>query len=92
MNIPVLRAENIGEISSQREASDSGMQFEELCERRQDTILVQATDLGGSVLIIDDIYGSGGTIRALTSHLRALDAERILALTVTKTLKNCRQT
>lgn len=92
MNIPVLRAENIGEISSQREASDSGVQFEELCQRRQDTILVQAPRLDGSVLIVDDLYGSGGTIRALTRRLRDLDAERILALTVTKTLTNCRQT
>ena len=66
--------------------------FHALCERQVGMIEVLAPAISGSVLIVDDLYGSGGTIRALTSRLRALGAERILALTVTKRLKHHRQT
>lgn len=67
-------------------------EFHALCERQMGMIEVLAPSISGSVLIVDDLYGSGGTIRALTSRLRALGAERILALTVTKRLKHHRQT
>lgn len=86
MSIPVLTTEDTREISSQRAASDAGMSFEELCERRKDTIRVRANDLSGSVLIVDDLYRSGGTIREITRQCRALGAECILALPVTKSL------
>ena len=92
MNIPVISSKNIGEFSSQRDASAEGVDFDELCKRRQGTILVWTLELSGSVLIIDDLYYSGGTIRELTRQCRALGAERILALTVTKSLKHHRQT
>ena len=67
-------------------------EFHALCERQMGMIEVLAPAISGSVLIVDDLYGSGGTIRALTSRLRALGAERILALTATKSLKHHRQT
>ena len=90
LDIPVLKATKTKRIPSQ---SDSGAQdFNALCERQVGTIEVRADALAGSVLIVDDLYGSGGTIRELTRQCRALGAERILALTVTKRLKHHRQT
>ena len=90
LGIPVLKATKTKGIPSQ---SDSGERdFDALCERQIGTISVQADALSGSALIVDDLYYSGGTIRALTSALRMLGAERILALTVTKSLKHHRQT
>ena len=90
LGIPVLKAMKTKRIPSQ---SDSGAQdFDALCKRQMGTINVQATDLVGSVLIVDDLYYSGGTIREITRQCRALGAERILALTVTKSRRHHRQT
>ena len=66
--------------------------FDILCERQVGTIEVQASSLSGNVLAIDDLYSSGGTIRELTRQCRALGAERILALTVTKSRHHHSQT
>lgn len=90
LGIPMLKAMKTKGIPSQ---SDSGERdFDALCERQMGTINVQADALSGNALIVDDLYYSGGTIRALTSALRMLGAERILALTVTKSRKHRRQT
>lgn len=66
--------------------------FDILCERQVGTIEVQASSLSGSVLVVDDLYYSGGTIREITRQCRALGAKRILALTVTKSRRHHRQT
>lgn len=90
LDIPVLKAMKTTRIPSQ---SDSGAQdFNALCERQVGTIEVRADALAGSVLIVDDLYYSGGTIREITRQCRALGAERILALTVTKSRRHHRQT
>ncbi len=86
MNVLVLDTEENGMISSQQDAFNQGEKFEKLCERRKDTISIQADALSGSVLIVDDLYGSGGTIREITRQCRTLGAERILAMPVTKSL------
>ena len=66
--------------------------FDILCERQAGTIEVQARSLAGSVLVVDDLYSSGGTIRELTRQCRALGAKRIFALTVTKSRRHHSQT
>ena len=86
MGLSVLETEDVGKAVSQQDAFSQGEKFEELCERRMGTITVRADTLPGSVLIVDDLYGSGGTIREITRQCRALGAERILALPVTKSL------
>ena len=90
LDAPVLKATKTKRIPSQR---DSGEQdFDTCCERQVGTIEVQARSLFGSVLVVDDLYYSGGTIRELTRQCRALGAKRILALTVTKSRRHHRQT
>ena len=66
--------------------------FQTLCERQMGAIEIQDNDLSGSVLIVDDLYYSGGTIREITRQCRALGAERILTLTVTKSRRHHSQT
>lgn len=90
LGIPVLEARKKTHAPGQSTSGERD--FHALCERQAGMIEVLAPVISGSVLIVDDLYGSGGTIRALTSRLRALGAERILALTVTKRLKHHRQT
>ena len=90
LEIPVLEARKKKHAPGQSTSGERD--FHALCERQVGMIEVLAPAISGSVLIVDDLYGSGGTIRALTSRLRALGAERILALTVTKRLKHHRQT
>ena len=85
LDIPALETRKEGTAPGQKISGERD--FDALCERQVGTIKVQATDLAGSVLIVDDLYYSGGTIRELTRQCRALSAERILALTVTKSLK-----
>ena len=79
----------MGNVSSQYLAGD--LSFEDLLERRKDTITVDAQRLSAPVLIVDDIHGSGGTIREITRRLRAIGAEQVFALTVTKTLRHHRE-
>lgn len=88
--IPVLEARKRTYAPGQSTTEERD--FHALCERQMGMIEVLAPAISGDVLIVDDLYGSGGTIRALTSRLRALGAERILALTVTKSLTHHRQT
>lgn len=90
LGIPVLEARKKTHAPGQSTTEERD--FHALCERQVGMIEVLAPAISGSVLIVDDLYGSGGTIRALTSRLRALGAERILALTVTKSLTHHRQT
>ena len=90
LGVPVLATAKAGGVSSQYWAGN--LPFEELCERRRGTITVRADGLSGGVLIVDDIFGSGGTLRELTRYLRSLGAERIFALTVTKNLRHHRKT
>lgn len=42
-----------------------------------------------SVIIIDDVYESGGTVGGVANALRRAGARRILSLTATKTAKGC---
>ena len=42
-----------------------------------------------SVIIIDDLYESGGTVGGVANALRRAGARRILSLTATKTAKGC---
>ena len=90
LGIPVLEARKRTHAPGQSTSGE--LDFDALCERQMDMIEVLAPTISGSVLIVDDLYGSGGTIRALTNRLRALGAERILALTVTKSRRHHSQT
>ena len=44
---------------------------------------------GRAVLVIDDIYESGGTVEAMTQVLRAAGARAVLSLTATKAASGC---
>lgn len=90
LEIPVLEARKKKHAPGQSTSGERD--FHALCERQVGMIEVLAPAISGSVLIVDDLYGSGGTIRALTNRLRALGAERILALTVTKSRHHHSQT
>ena len=76
----------------QEQSASGERDFDILCERQVGTIEVQASSLSGSVLVVDDLYYSGGTIREITRQCRALGAKRILALTVTKSRRHHSQT
>ena len=90
LGIPVLEARKKTHAPGQSTSGERD--FHALCEQQVGMTEVLAPTISGSVLIVDDLYGSGGTIRALTSRLRALGAERILALTVTKSRRHHSQT
>lgn len=45
---------------------------------------------GRTVLVIDDIYESGGTVEAMTQVLRAEGARAVLSLTATKAASGCK--
>ena len=92
MNIPVLGAEDTGRFRANEKLLNWVCSSRNYASVGRTRSVCRPLVFPVACWIVDDIYGSGGTIRALTSHLRALGAERILALTVTKTLTNCRQT
>lgn len=73
-------------VTSQKDVSDEAERY----SRQQGTMGCDEDLVGQSVVVIDDMYGSGASMQEAARALRAVGATEVLGLAATKTLKYAR--
>ena len=78
--------DRIKPVTSQKDVSDEAERY----SRQERTMICQGNLAGRSVILVDDMYGSGGSVNEAARALRAAGAPEVLGLAATKTLKYTR--
>ncbi len=89
LGVPVLEAKRGRPVRKQ--SDDKDLEFEVLYRRQIDTIIIPTIEFMSSVLIVDDVYGTGGTSHEIMRQLRSQLVDRIFVVTATKTRRNHQQ-